>query len=158
MTPSEYERLVQALVSELTAAATRMGTCQVTGGSKNLVLGASGFTHQIDVSVSSPSDLLLSECKYWGRPVDAEAVLVLAARVADVAARLTGVVVRGALVSTKAPTEGARILAAHFNIDLEAVRNPKEYALRVFDHVFIGLHEVAHATDTIHVEVIRGGG
>src|SRR6266849_6613764 len=49
-------------------------------GPTNKHIGASGFSHQIDVSVQTETELHLIECKCWNDPVTAEAVLVIAAR------------------------------------------------------------------------------
>jgi hypothetical protein len=158
MTHEEYETLVRTMVQELTATAHALGPCKVNGGAQNRVTGASGFAHQIDATVNNSTDLLLIECKYWTEPVDVEPVLVLAARMADISAVVCTPRVHGSLVSTKEPTAGARTLAEYFRISVDTVVNPREYALRVFDHVFAGIHEVAHATDTVNAEVTRGSG
>jgi hypothetical protein len=158
MTHVEYEALVLTMVQELTAAAHAFGPCIVNGGAQNRVTGASGFAHQIDATVSNPTDLVLIECKYWTEPVDVEPVLVLAARIADISVAASTTRVHGSIVSTKEPTAGARVLAAYFRISIDTVVNPREYALRVFNHVFAGIHEVTDATDTVKVEVTRGSG
>src|SRR5262245_25198215 len=126
MTPNEYEFLVRTMVEQFTASAAALGSCTVKGGSQNRVDGASGFAHQIDVSVSNGTDLLLIECKYWKDPVDVEPVLVLAGRMADIRAAAVGLRVHGSIVSTKEATEGAKVLAAYFRINIETVVDPRE--------------------------------
>jgi hypothetical protein len=158
MTHDEYEALVRSMVQELTTNAQALGSCVVNGGAQNRITGASGFAHQVDVTTSNPTDMLLIECKYWTQRVDAEPVLVLAARIADISAAVSTTRVHGSIVSTKEPTAGARVLAAHFRINIDTVLNPREYALRVFNHVFAGIHEGGHLTDTAEGEVIRGSG
>jgi hypothetical protein len=154
----EYEALVRSMVQKLTASAQALGPCKVNGGAQNHVPGASGFPHQIDVTVSNPTDLLLIECKCWKEPVDVEPVLVLAARICDIRAATPALRVHGSIVSTKEPTAGAMALAKYFAIEIDSVRNVHEYALRVFNHIFAGFREVAHATDTIKAGVTRGSG
>ncbi len=158
MVHDEYEALVRSLVQELTASAEALGLCTVDGGAPNRVTGASGFAHQIDVSVSNPTDLLLIECKHWSEPVDVEPVLVLAARIADIRAAASATRVHGSIVSTREPTAGARILAASFRIGIDTVLNPREYALRVLNHVFAGIPFVTHPTVVANGEVIPRGG
>jgi hypothetical protein len=157
MDHAAYEALVRSMVHELTAAARALGPCMVNGGRQNLVAGASGFAHQIDVSVRRPSDLLLIECKYWLAPVGVEPVLVLAGRMADISASSTGTGVHGSMVSTKEPTAGAKLVARHFGIEIDTVFNPREYALRVFNHVFVGVQDVLTVSDFAEAEVIRAG-
>ena len=156
MTHQEYEALVRGMVEELTAHAQSLGQCNVSGGPQNLIAGASGFRHQIDVAVQKPSALLLIECKYWSDPVDVEPVLALASRIADIKECSAATQVLGSIVSTMQATAGAKVLAAHFGISIDTVANPHEYAVRVFNHVFVGIEERAHAAATCDAEVIRG--
>ena len=158
MTHQEYEALVRSMVQELTAHTQALVECHVSGGAQNLILGASGFRHQVDVAVQQSPALLLIECKYWSDPVDVEPVLVLASRIADIAGCSGVTQVRGSIVSTKQATAGAKVVAAHFGISIDTVINPHEYAVRVFDHVFVGIQERANATDTSNAYVTRENG
>jgi hypothetical protein len=118
-------------------------------------MGASGFSHQIDASVHSPSKLLLVECKYWTDPVDVEPVLVLASRMADIQSNYPGTSVHGSIVSKQEPTSGAKTLASYFGISIDTVQSPRDYALRIFHQVFIGFHDVLPARDFMTFEVIK---
>ena len=82
MTPAEYEDLVGEIAGKL---ARRLGDeAEVQKGRDNRIEGASGFAHQIDVSVQVGGGLHLMECKLWRKKVGVEPVLVLAARVTDI--------------------------------------------------------------------------
>lgn len=152
----DYEALLCSMVKHLKSGASGLAQCTVNGGTKNRVTGASSFAHQIDVSVHNQTNLLLIECKHWQAPVDVEPVLVLAARIIDIRAGLYGTNVHGSIVSTKEPTKGAKVVAAHFGIRIDTVHSPDEYALRVFNHDFVGSSEAANATDSYSIDVIRG--
>jgi hypothetical protein len=156
MTDDEYERLVHDLLSDLVGGTPALLPSDVAGGAKNTIIGASGFAHQIEVSVRAQSFLVLVECKYWSRPVDAKAVLVLASRLADIRDANPSLDVRASLVSTKASTEGARVLAAHFGISLDIVSSIKEYAVRLRNQVFASVVEALSLSDRCDAEVIRG--
>jgi len=134
----EYERLVHKLISELTQPAESSCFPEIAGGRQNKIAGASGFPHQIDVSLKTGRTLLLFECKYWGDPVDVEPVLVIASRLVDVRAANPGLEVKAAVVSTKDPTAGAQSLARYFDVRLDVVATPSEYALLIRDRLFLG--------------------
>lgn len=131
MTDDEYERLVHDLVTGLVGGTPALLPSDVSGGAKNTIIGASRFAHQIDVSVRAQSFLVFVECKYWSRPVHDEAVLVLPSRLADIRNANPSLEVRASLVSMKACTKGARVLAACFGISLDVVSSIQEYAVRL---------------------------
>jgi len=141
MTSSEYENLVSTLIVELTRGPGALGRVEVGSGRKNKIAGASGFRHQVDVSLKADWGLLLFDCKYWTDPVDAEAVLVMASRLADVRVANSELEVKAGIVSTKSPTIGAEVLARYFGVQLDVVSTPREYALRIRERFFLGLTE-----------------
>ncbi len=65
MTPSEYERLVADIVEGIRAADQRLTQLTIKSGSRNRIQGASGYKHQIDVSLhqDQPKTVYLVECK-----------------------------------------------------------------------------------------------
>jgi hypothetical protein len=159
MTGVRYEALVQAMVQEFKEITKDFGTYKVKGGTKNHFRGASRFPHQIDVTISNPTDLLLIECKCLEKEkVEAEPVLVLAARICDIRAANPTTRVHGSIVSMREVSSGARLLAKYFCIEIDTVRNLHEYAIRVFNHIFAGFLETAQATDTLNADVTSGNG
>lgn len=156
MTDREYEALVQQLIDELRRSVTPLSAAEVRGGSKNRISGASGFSHQIDVSLHAQNTLVLVECKQWLEPVGAEAVLTLASRLADIRASNSSSNVHASLVSTKPSTRGAELLASYFGVNLDTVASAREYGLRLSNHVFVTAHDTISFTDRADAEVIRG--
>jgi len=123
-TPAQaYESLVHNLIDELTSGATSFSGVQVAG--------ASGFDHQIDVSVLTPTNLAIVECKHWSDPIDAEPVLAFAARLSDIRAANPGLKIHASLVSTKDATRGATKLAEYFGVSLDVVLNECEFAVEL---------------------------
>lgn len=158
-TPAQaYESLVHNLIDELTSGAASFSGAQVAGGVTNKVAGASGFDHQIDVSVLTPTDLAIVECKHWSDPIDAEPVLAFAARLSDIRAANPGLKIHASLVSTKYATRGATKLAEYFGVSLDVVLNECEFAVRLHNCVFAGIVETIHASATCDATVIRGNG
>lgn len=141
MTSGDYERLVLDVLSQLTRDSESLGRPLIGGGHQNKIAGASGFPHQIDVSLKTDRSLLLFECKHWAEPVDVEPVLVIASRLADIRAANPGLEVEAAVVSTKSPTSGAQVLARYFGVQLDVVSTPGEYALRIRERFFLGRTE-----------------
>lgn len=156
MTDREYEVLVQSLVEELRRGVPSFSGAEIKGGSRNRITGASGFPHQIDVSLHVQDTLVLVECKHWLEPVDAEAVLSFASRLADIRALNGAAVVHASLVSTKAATRGAAQLANHFGVSLDVVANEREYGIRLSNQVFVTVAERLTPTDQSNAEVVRG--
>lgn len=149
MRSRDYERLVHDLISELMLHSKAVSGIKILSGLKNKVSGASGFKHQIDVSIETNRALLLVECKYWTKAVDAEPVLVIASRLKDVRAANPGLQVEAGIVSTKRPTSGAQVLAHHFGIDFSVVSTPKEYAVLIGERFFVG------RTESVPVSIIE---
>jgi hypothetical protein len=97
--PADYEALVAQLAEELIdghAEAKRTAF-----GRSNKLRGASGFEHQIDVSVHGDSFIYLAECKCWNSSVPVEKVLAFACRCADIQEANRETEVIGAIVTTK---------------------------------------------------------
>jgi len=137
MTSSDYERLVHDVILELTRDSKALGYPLIAGGRQNKIPGASGFKHQIDVSLKTDQKLLLLECKYWKKAVDVEPVLVLASRLTDIRAANPDLQVSAGIVSTKSPTSGAKRLAKNFDVQLDEVSTPKAYILRIHERFFL---------------------
>ena len=153
MTGLEYETLVRILMDALVRN-TPLTDCSLAGGAENRLVGASGFQHQIDISMRCQSLLLLVECKNWSRPVGAEPVLSLASRLADIRAANLDVEVRASIVSTQVATRGAQQLALHHGISVDTVANAQEYAVRLSNQVCFGVHEKLDASDQMDLEII----
>lgn len=155
MSPSDYEQLVLDLISELTRESTALDRPPANWEHQNKRLGASGFSHQIDVSLKTERLLILIECKYWKDPVDVEPVLVMASRLADLRAANSMLEVEASIVSTKPSTSGAQVFARYFGVQLDVVSTPKEYALRIRDRFFLGKTDLLPTQILEHAEVIR---
>jgi hypothetical protein len=150
---NEYETIVGDIISRLVGGTPALLPSQVSGGATNTITGASGFAHQVDVSVRAHSFLVLVECKYWSRPVDAEAVLVLASRLADIRAADTSLDVSASVVSTKGATRGAQILADYFSIILDEVKSVDDYGVRLRNQIFRSVGETLLVSDSYKVEL-----
>jgi hypothetical protein len=150
-----YELLVQRLVEKLIRSVPRLATSIVLGGAtkKSKHRGASGYFHQIDVSVQLVELLVLIECKYWKSQVDTEAVLTMVARLADIQMANPSKKVSASIASTKGVDSGAQVLANYFGVRLETVLNEAEYAIRIGNAVALGLVEQANLTDQSNASV-----
>lgn len=74
-----YEALVSQLAYTI-CQGTPLQAYMHRSGSPNRVPGASGFEHQIDLSLLGPDQLFLVELKCLNKPVGVEEVLVFASR------------------------------------------------------------------------------
>jgi hypothetical protein len=155
MRASDYERLIQDMISEFSRDFEPPGGLLISGGKNNKVAGASSFPHQIDVSLKTDRVLLLFECKYWAKPVGAEAVLVIASRQQDIHRANPGFKVEAGLVSSKPPTSGAQVLARYFGIHLDVVSTPREYAIRIRERFFIGRSDSLSGGLVDHATVVK---
>lgn len=156
MTDRELEKLVLQLVQELRRTVSPLAEAEVRGGPKNCIEGASGFPHQVDVSVQVGGTLLIIECKCWKDPVDAEVVLAFASRLADLRASNHSAKVVASVVSTKRCTRGAKQLAAFFGISLDQVANAREYGIRLSNYVFATAHGILTLTGRAEGKAVSG--
>ncbi|MDD4881277.1 MAG: hypothetical protein PHR30_11310 [Gallionellaceae bacterium] len=154
MKGAAYEYLVTSLVQRLVQD-TRLASFKIGNGRKNRIFGASGYGHQIDVSISGPSFLCLIEAKHWNKPIGVDSILVLASRIADIQAKIPATKIHASIVSTRKETRGAAQLAPHFGISADVVSNQREFAVRIAEQVFIGFEERLTATSWMDAEVIR---
>ena len=138
MNSSKYEQLVSELAGMIASGSTAERRVQVNCGITNLIKGASGYRHQIDVSVQDADRLLLIECKCWSKKVDPEAVLAFAARVLDIRAAEDAREVTGHLVTTLGATDGVDSLCKYFGIGLDNVTSEHKYALRIWSKAGFG--------------------
>jgi hypothetical protein len=157
MNSTDYEKLVAELAHNLVSKSNSNPLVEIGWGSKNRIAGASGFKHQIDVSVSDPIRTLLIECKYWKRPINAEASLAFAARVIDIGDNDKKREVRGRIVTTYSVTNGVHQIANYFNLGVDRVLSAQEYSMRIWNRVGIGLAEGARAGDTFTANVRKAG-
>ena len=157
MTPTEYEQLVEEIAKGIIKSAPNLQNLDVGSGRKNKIIGESGYSHQIDVSLHERGCLYLIECKRWTRSIGVAEVLVLAGRSNDIATRTDSGSVFPIMVSIRKATSGAQKLARHFNIALEIATSASEFGLRIGSHIHQGTHEGMSISDYSDVEVTRNG-
>ena len=126
---AKQEEFVAKVASNMAKAHEGDGNVLVRSGSRNLIRGASGFRHQIDVSVQIPKDLVLYECKHWGANVDPEALLALVARGIDIQRAHPDHHVSLNIVVKNDLTSGAELLAKFFGIRRHLATSPAEFSL-----------------------------
>ena len=151
---SEYERLVDLLMSELCCASPGIS---VRGGDKNLIRGASGHNHQIDVSIHSPTELVLIECKHVGKNLEPHHVLTHSARLMDIRAAHPKISVNASVVSIKSASIGAKRIADHFGIQMDLALSLEEYCVTLKERHHVGTISRANASDSADAEVRRRG-
>jgi hypothetical protein len=151
MTGSEYESLVQDLIRKLKNDIPPLSNAIVNHGKKNskslnLILGKSGYRHQIDVSLSTKDHLILIECKCLNRLIGVAEMLVLASRLADIRELESegGREVSALIISKKGASGPAIRLSRHF----VGVAEPNivevsgtVYDLKLLNYTSIGLAE-----------------
>ena len=153
MKGTAYETLVRRLAIELMANQHLQGL-HLESGARHRILGVSGFSHQIDVSLRGEATLYLIEAKHWKRPVSVEAVLVLGSRLRDIA-QATDLKVYASMVSTQPATSGAHQLAPSLRIRIDTVRSLQEYALQFGPQLFVGVTDGVTMSATAEAEHLR---
>jgi len=128
MKSDEYENLVKQLFGSLVEAVEGLPADSIQCGRPSRETGASGYRHQIDVSVRTATELHLIECKYWKRRVTPEALLSFAARLHDIREANPGCAVKGAVATTKSHSEGVGMLAQYFDVTLQRIASAHEFA------------------------------
>ena len=160
MNSSRYEHLVANLAGAIASGYAPKMEVRVNRGATNRVRGASGYSHQIDVTVQETGRLLLIECKCWNKKIDPEAVLAFAARVLDIRAAEDAREVTGRLVTTVGATDGVESLCKYFGIGVDNVTSEHEYALRIWSKAGFGsvVADQAVASDEFSAILRRADG
>jgi hypothetical protein len=156
MTPDDYEILVAAIAESVAQRVEALPEGTVRYGRQNYWPGASGFKHQIDVSIRGQETVLLVECKYWNHRVSVEAVLALQGRLDDIRPTL-GLEVEGALISTIGFQSGARQVGQHFGIHCDLVRSAEEFGFRYGGDLVVRPRPASVRVSTSIGAVIIGG-
>lgn len=154
LTPSEYERVVAEIVSGICASAPNLADLEVSSGKENRILGASGYRHQIDISLRGQRRIYLVECKRLKRRVSVQSVMVLAGRVADIQNAYPGINVAGILVSRVGASRGAIVLATYFGIRFERVVSAQQFGFSIGNHFHAGLTSGLTFGDRVSATVI----
>jgi hypothetical protein len=148
-----YEDLIQQFFRNLVEQVDGLHEDSVRGGGTNRIQGASGYWHQIDVSIHTASELHLIECKCWDKKVSPDAVLTLAARMCDIKASLQASIVEGALATSMSSSPGVQALAKFFGITLQVVSSPQEFVVRYRDRIHLGTQDPVSVSDDAKVEL-----
>lgn len=160
LSPDDFEQVVSGIVAGIRLSGSASHGYALGSGRSNRIEGASGYAHQIDVSLSAPSRVFLLECKRYNCRVGVEAVLVLAARASDILEKHQReerqCVVVPILVTTKGATRHALKLATHFGVRVEVVVSAAHYGLKLGHIAAVGLLSALHMTDRVEAEVAPG--
>jgi hypothetical protein len=157
LSADEYEILVADIVRGMQQSAPEMAMLSLGSGRTNRVIGASGYSHQIDVSLVGPADIFLLECKKWRKRAGVESVLVLASRSNDIRQAQPNAVVRPILISSVGFTQGARKIAQHYGVRLEQVESPHAYGLQLGIRIRIAVSDNLVISDRVETYLYRDG-
>jgi hypothetical protein len=149
---ADYEALTARVAKQVGDGVSGLLGGKIGFGKTNLIRGASGFPHQIDVSVDATSMLLIVECKCWQHDVTPEAVLSIIARRLDIADHVKSVV--AVLATVKGFGPGAQQLAKHFGVELWHVTNEQEFVARALDVISLGVVSKSAMSDHVQVRVV----
>ena len=155
MTPGQYEQLLAEIADGICRAAPDLQSLVLGSGRNNKIEGASGYGHQIDVSLQDPARLFIIECKYWTDRIGVQEVLVLCARTIDIAGRLKGCSITPILVSVKGASAGAVKLARHFGVTIEIAVSASEFGLRIGKFVTQAVTDRVVMSDHCEATVLR---
>ena len=152
-----YERLVHELVTAI-ARGTAISDYRINFGASHRIAGASGFKHQVDLSLAGNAELYLLELKCLEKSIGVCEMLVLAARFADISAANPAQKVFATIVSRKRPSRNVMPLARHFGIRVDIVEDLRSYGLSFSSQHFVGHVERANAQDSQDAETVPRAG
>lgn len=135
--PKTFEKVTKEIVKEVKKASPNLQKAVINHGTKNRIEGASGFRHQIDVSIEILGEkLFLVECKRYKSKVTLSDMLVLIARIDDICKKKK-IKVIGTFFTTIGYTKPAKKVGSYYNIELNTVKNIKYFAVQVAGNVFV---------------------
>jgi len=136
----EFEDLTKKIVDEIKRISSNYENAVIKAGVRNRIEGASGFKHQIDVSIEINNDnckkLLLIECKHYAAKVALNDMLILIARIDDIK-RNRKIDVRGIFFTTKGYTWPAKKIGESYKIDLNTAKDIKSFAVTINKNLYI---------------------
>lgn len=157
LTAAEYEQLISEIAGGICQSAQELHGLKIGTGHKNRILGASGYSHQIDVSLHDSGRIFLIECKRWGKSIGVAEVLVLAGRARDIQVLSTECSVKAIIVSMRGASKGARLLAQQFDIAIEIAISASEFGLRIGRYVHQAMSEGVGLSASFELTVIKKG-
>lgn len=157
MTPSEYESLTAKIAEDIRVSSEAIGSLTVGFGSANKICGASGYKHQIDVSLLDDTRIFIIECKRWDKHVGVQDVLVLASRAQDLRNMHPEKSVKTILASTKGVSKNAAKVAKHFDIEIEIIKSAADFTLRIGLYLQVSVMTTVSITTTPSIVVERNG-
>lgn len=152
-----YEALCHELVAGIMRG-TPLQNYLLKSGAKNRILGASGYKHQIDLSLIGEGRVFIFELKCLEKSIGVAEILVLAGRLNDISANFHGHSVNATIVSTKKPSKNVTPLARQFGLQVDIVEDLNSYGLSFANQHFIGHAEKITAQSYGDAEIIRGNG
>lgn len=153
LTPDEYEKTTAEIVDGARSPGHEFFGCRLGSGRSNKIRGASGYSHQIDVSLESATTTVLIECKHLKKRIGVRDVLVLAARASDILQNAQGFRVIPILVTTVGATRGANRLANYYGIEVEKIVSSREFGTRIGKLVLVGISATAHMIDCAEAQI-----
>ena len=129
--------LVNKIAGEIKKFSANLDDAVIGHGAKNKIAGASGFKHQIDVSIEIPMKrLLLVECKRYKSKVALKDMLVLIGRIDDIRKK-KNIDVTGVFFTTVGYTWPAKKVGDYNNIELNTIENVRYFAAQLAGNVLI---------------------
>lgn len=157
LSPTEYEQLVASIVAGMRQSAPELAMLSLRSGRTNRIYGASGYNHQIDVSLTGSAGIFLLECKKWNKRAGVESVLVLAARASDILQARGDMRIIPILVSSIGFTRGAQQIANHYGVRLELVQSPQVFGMQLGARARIGVQDSLIISDHVETRLYRDG-
>jgi hypothetical protein len=132
-----YEKLAKEIVEAVVNASPNLKGAVTGHGPTNRIGGASGFRHQIDVSIEILNEkLLLVECKRYQSKVTVSDMLILIARINDIRKKRSEQVT-GCFFTTKGYTGPAKKVGTFYDIELNTFTGVKPFAVHIAGNTFI---------------------
>ena len=136
-TYKEFEKIVAKIAGEIKNFSGNLDNAVIRHGAKNRIAGASGFKHQIDISIEIPTKrLLLVECKRYKSKVALKDMLILVARIDDIQKR-KGIDVTGIFFTTVGYTRPAKKVGSFNNIELNIIGDTRYFSSQIAGNVLI---------------------
>lgn len=135
--PKAYEELTRNIAEMVVRVSPNLEGAVIRQGAKNWIKGASGFGHQIDVSIEIPNEkLVVVECKRYKSKVTVSDMLILIARIDDVK-RMRSEQVTGCFCTTKGYTRPAKQVGSFYHIELNTFQDYKSFAVHIARNTLI---------------------
>jgi hypothetical protein len=151
--PFLYEEFIRQIAESAVKIAEGTTQLIIGTGIRNKIPGISGYSHQIDVSISNGKNLLLVECKYWKKNISVDIALTFLGRIIDLKEN-TEENITGIIATSTGWQPGVEKIAKYYGIELWLAKSANEFGIKYKNQIILGVHDDITLSENVEGKII----